>query len=93
MRTVIRDFTEDLNYRHVILYIGNVNHSRLLDQLRKNKINKLYRFEKVSEDNLMYIKDCNLQDLAFDLMNYLELGYSVIPLCFDKYSGVYYVER
>ena len=37
MRTVIRDFTEDLNYRHVILYIGNVNHSKLLDQLRKKQ--------------------------------------------------------
>ena len=32
-RVYIKDFCEDLNYQGVILYIGNVSHSKLLGAL------------------------------------------------------------
>ena len=51
MKIYIDDFVEDLNYRGVILYVGNVNLTKLLSKLKEDNLNKTYRFESVHHLN------------------------------------------
>ncbi len=92
MKIYIEDFVDDLNYRNVILYIGNVDHGKLFEKLRMNNTGHLYRFDSASMDNLLYIENCDLQTVDDDLKDYLEEGYVVYPLKYDRSEDKYYVE-
>lgn len=93
-RFYISDFREDLNYEKIILYVGNVNLSKLLKRLDKDCINKLYRFDyAIKGNNLLYIENCDLHDIDEDcekVSDYLEKGYAIFPL--KEEPAGYYVE-
>lgn len=90
MKIYIENFVDDLNYQKIILWIGNVNKKNLYDRLVKDQVNHMYRFTSVVQDNYMYIENCDLQDLSFEILDYLEEGYSVYPLFADDKG--YYIE-
>ena len=50
-RIYIKDFCEDLNYQGVILYIGNVDITRLQKALEKDEVNKLWRLSFATSNN------------------------------------------
>ena len=87
----IDDFCEDLNYHNVILYIGNVDTTKLLDRLKKDDVNHLCRFDQVlNTNNLIYIENCDLQTIDFDIVNdYVDEGFIVAPLKVDS-EGYYF---
>ena len=95
-RNYINDFCEDLNYQGVILYIGNVNPEKLLKELKRSDVNKLYRFESILNDddlsrrNFMYVENCDLQNLDYPIYEYMEDGYDIYVLYED--AGKYYVK-
>lgn len=99
MKIYIDDFVEDLNYRKVILYIGNVNLDLLYKKLERDMLNHLYRFEHCKENKLMFVENCDLQDINTDnlfdygdsLLNLVDDGYSVLTLYFDEISDKYYI--
>ena len=96
-RIYINDFCEDLNYEGVILYIGGVNSSRLLEALELSEVNKTYRLEYAITDsdperrNYIYVENCDLQNLDYPIHEYIEDGYDVYVLYED--DGKYYVKR
>lgn len=96
-RIYINDFCEDLNYKGVILYIGEVDPVDLLKALERDKVNKLHRLEYAlkngdsSREDFIYVENCDLQDLDWPLHEYLMEGYHVYILKED--SGKYYVEK
>lgn len=98
MRIYINDFVEDLNYRGVILYVGNVDPERLLRKLKEDNLNKTYRFESVLESNkLFYIENCDLQDMSEcktieSILEYVDDERGIYPLLYEKESDRYYVE-
>jgi hypothetical protein len=98
MKIYIDDFVEDLNYRGVILYVGNVDPTKLLSKLKEDNLNKTYRFESVLKSNkLLYVENCDLQDMSEfrtleDILEYLDDGQVIYPLRYESESDQYYVE-
>lgn len=96
-RVYIKDFCEDLNYQGVILYIGNVNHSKLLGALKKNNVGHLYRLDFAASNNelsmrdFIYVENCDLQNLDYPVQEYFEEGYDVYVLHEDPYG--FYIKR
>lgn len=98
-RIYIEDFCEDLNYRNVILYIGEVNSNNLLKALERDKVNKLYRLDYALDGgsipdrrNFIYIENCDLQNLNYSAFEYIEDGYDIYILYEDEMSGKFYVK-
>lgn len=99
MKFYINNFGEDLNYRKVVLYIGNVDLDRLYKKLKREMLIHLYRFEHCKENKLMFVENCDLQDVNTDnlfdhgnsLLNLIDDGYSVLTLYFDEVYGKYYI--
>lgn len=97
-RFYIHDFVEDLNYRAVILYVGeHIDLDRLRKKLEKDYCNHLYRFDymlnKEADDmrRFFYIENCDFQDLDFPIHEYVgEDGYNIYNLQFD--SERYFIE-
>lgn len=92
MKVYITDFVEDLNYRKVILYIGDVNKDVLYKTLKHDEVNHLNRFEGCKDDNFMYIENCDLQTLDFDILDYLSEGYIICPLYQDSEGYYVYID-
>lgn len=98
MKIYIDDFVEDLNYREVILYVGNIDSAKLLSKFKRDIINKTYRFKAVLESNkLIRVENCDLQDMSEcktleDILEYLENGHSIYTLRYEKESDRYFVE-
>lgn len=98
MKIYIDDFVEDLNYRGVILYVGNIDPAKLLNKLKEDNLNKTYRFKTVLESNkLFYVENCDLQGVSEhetlkNILEYLEDGQVIYPLRYEKESDRYYVE-
>lgn len=94
-RIYINDFCEDLNYRGVILYIGNVDSAALLEALKRDRVNKLWRLDyalKAVKDgckNFIYVENCDLQNLDYPIHEYFEEGYDVYVLHED--AGKFYI--
>lgn len=97
MKIYIDDFVEDLNYRGVILYIGNVDPAKLLSKLKEDNLNKIYRFDSVMESNKsFYVENCDLQVMSKcktieDILEYLEDGQAIYSLLHEKDTNRYYV--
>lgn len=97
-RIYIEDFCDDLNYHGVILYIGNVNRTRLQAALEESHINKMWRLifalsdEDPSRKNFIYIENCDLQNLDYPVHEYFEEGYDVYILYEDEGAGKFYVK-
>lgn len=89
MKIYIDDFVEDLNYREVILYIGDVDPANLRLKLEKDHMNHTNRFEAVLENNLMFVENCDLQDV--DTWHGNELGNSLLYLISEGYV-VYFLQ-
>ena len=94
----INDFVEDLNYKAIILYVGNVDAKRLMERLDKDDVNKLWRLDYVINEkdltmkNFMYIENCDLQNLDYPIYEYMESdmgGYNVFVLHEDDYGNYY----
>ena len=66
MKIYIEDFVEDLNYRKVILSIGGVNSEKLYSKLKQDDAGHLNRFSACLENKLMFIENCDLQDVDTD---------------------------
>lgn len=98
MKIYINDFVDDLNYRGVILYVGNVDSTKLLNKLKEDNLNKTYRFESVLESNkLFYVENCDLQDMSEcrtleSILEYLEDGQTIHSLRCEKDTDRYYIE-
>ena len=100
MKIYIDDFVEDLNYRKVILYIGDVEPADLHSKLEKDQMNHTNRIDSVLENNLMFIENCDLQDVDTDygdelgnsLLYLISEGYTVYPLQYDGTTKKYFVE-
>lgn len=70
-----------MNYRKIILYVKNVSEIDLLARLRKDMVSKTYRFNCVKENGLMYIENCDLQDvMENELFEMLDECFSVFTL-------------
>ena len=95
IKIYIDDFCNDLNYKEVILYIGQVETSKLKQRLIDDCVNHMHRFDKIINDgvdsNFMYIENCDLQDLTYKVQHYIAEGYSILTLHEDRH-GAYYVE-
>lgn len=63
MKRYIDDFVEDLNYRKVILYIGNVDSDSLRSKMGSDNMSHMNRFATVMANHLMYVENCDLQDV------------------------------
>lgn len=93
-RFYIKDFCEDLNYRGVILYIGNVDNAKLLKALEKSVVNKLWRLGFATSNNdpsmrdFIYVENCDLQNLDYPIHEYFEDGYDVYVL-YEDAAGFY----
>lgn len=101
MKIYIEDFVEDLNYRKVILSIGGVDSEKLHSRLKKDDVGHLNRFSACLENALMYIDNCDLQDVDTDhddefgnSLLYLIVveGFSVCPLHYDTDSDRYFIK-
>lgn len=98
-RIYIENFCEDLNYKNVILYIGEVDTANLLKALERDMVNKLYRLEYALDGgsipgrkNFIYIENCDLQNVDYPAHEYMEDGYDIYILYEDKMSGKFYVK-
>lgn len=93
-RFYIKDFCEDLNYQGVILYIGNVDHTRLQKALEKDKVNKLWRLSFATTNNdpsmrdFIYVENCDLQNLDYPIQEYFEDEYDAYVL-YEDTEGFY----
>ena len=100
MKIYIDNFVEDLNYRKVILYIGNVDSDTLCSRMDKDYVNHMNRFDSVLENNLMFIENCDLQDVDTDygdelgnsLLYLISEGYAVYLLQYDETTKRYLVD-
>lgn len=90
MKIYIDNFATDLNHTNIILYIGDVNKTRLHDKLLSDRIKYMGRFPHVKQSGLMYVEDYELQDLMYDISHYLHEGYSIHPLHYD--NDRFYIE-
>lgn len=96
-RIYIEDFCEDLNYQGVILYIGNVDRTRIHKALEKDKVNKLWRLDFAtsctdpSMKDFIYVENCDLQNLDYPIYEYFEDGYDVHVLYEDPKG--FYIKR
>lgn len=93
----INNFCEDLNYKSIILYIGNVDPTKFLKRLNKDLVNKGYRLDYALNDdrmpgrkNFIYIENCDLQNLDYPVHEYIEDGYNIYIL-YEDIDG-YYIE-
>lgn len=101
MQIYIEDFVEDLNYRKVILSIGGVDSEKLYSRLKQDCVNHLNRFHACLENKLMFIENCDLQDVDTDhgdefgnslLYLITDEGYAVCPLHYDIDSDRYFIK-
>ena len=100
MKIYIDNFVEDLNYRKVILYIGDVDPDTRRPRMDKDYVNHINRFDSVLENNLMFIENCDLQDVDTDygdelgnsLLYLISEGYTVYPLQYDETTEKFFVE-
>lgn len=101
MKIYIEDFVEDLNYRKVILSIGGVDSEKLYSRLKQDCVNHLNRFRGCLENKLMFIENCDLQDVDTDhgyefgnslLYLIADEGFSVCPLHYDIDSDRYFIK-
>ena len=100
MKLYIDDFVEDLNYRKVILYIGNVDSDSLRSKMTSDYVNHMNRFDGVLCNRLMFLENCDLQDIDTDhgdefgnsLLYLIEDGYVIYTLQYETESGRYFVE-
>lgn len=95
MKIYIDDFVEDLNYRKVILYIGDVEPADLHLKLEKDRMNHTNRFDSVLENNLMFVENCDLQDgdeFGNSLLYLISDGYVVYSLQYDSLAKRYFIE-
>ena len=100
MKIYIDDFVEDLNYRKVILYIGDIEPANLHLKLKKDCMNHLNRFDSVLENNLMFVENCDLQDVDTEhgdefgnsLLYLISDGYVVYSLKYDSLEKRYFIE-
>ena len=98
MKIYIDDFVEDLNYRKVILYIGDVEPADLHLKLEKDRMNHTNRFDSVL--NLMFVENCDLQDVdtkhgdefGNSLLYLISDGYVVYSLQYDSLAKRYFIE-
>lgn len=93
MQVYIKDFCEHLNYQNVILYVDEeVNLDGLYSRLRLDNVNHLSRFYCIRCNRLMYIENCDLQDVgnASELYRLLVNGYSILHLKVDSVG--YYID-
>lgn len=88
-KRIITDFVEDLNFQNVIIWIGNIDKDKLYERLKRDKLNKLYRFDSVRVDNYMYVENCDLQNLVGKIDEYFNEGYIVYPLYWDGVNFLY----
>ncbi len=100
MKRYIDDFVEDLNYRQVILYIGNVDLDNLRSKMKSDNMGHMNRLETVTANHLMYVENCDLQDVdtwhgddfGNNLLYLMEEGYAVYPLQYEPESEKYFIE-
>lgn len=100
MKIYIDDFVEDLNYRRVILYIESVDVDKLYSKMCEDRVNHMNRFDGVLYNKLMFVENCDLQDVDTDhwdeygnsLIYLLSAGYVVYPLWYDAVCNRYFVE-
>ena len=85
----IEDFCYDLNYKGIILYVGNVDPGHLRKVLIDSVVNKVYRldyalsYKDPAMRNYIYVENCDLQDLSYPIYEYIEDGYDVYVLYED----------
>ena len=100
MKIYINDFVEDLNYRQVILYIGNVDLDSLRSKMKSDNMGHMNRLATVMANHLMYVENCDLQDVdtwhgddfGNSLLYLMEEGYAVYPLQYESESEKYFIE-
>lgn len=100
MKLYIDDFVEDLNYRQVILYIGNVDLDNLRSKMKSDNMGHMNRLATVTANHLMYVENCDLQDVdtwhgddfGNSLLYLMEEGYAVYPLQYEPESEKYFIE-
>lgn len=100
MKRYIDDFVEDLNYRQVILYIGNVDLDNLRSKMESDNMGHMNRLATVTANHLMYVENCDLQDVdtwhgddfGNSLLYLMEEGYAVYPLQYEPESEKYFIE-
>ena len=100
MKIYIDDFVEDLNYRKVILYIGNIESANLHLKLGKDHMNHINRFDSVLKNNLMFVENCDLQDVDTEhgdefgnsLLYLISDGYVVYSLHYDSLAKRYFID-
>ena len=100
MKLYIDDFVEDLNYRQVILYIGNVDLDNLRSKMKSDNMGHMNRLSTVTANHLMYVENCDLQDVdtwhgddfGNSLLYLMEEGYAVYPLQYEPESEKYFIE-
>lgn len=100
MKCYIDDFVEDLNYRQVILYIGNIDLDNLRSKMKSDNMGHMNRLATVTANNLMYVENCDLQDVdtwhgddfGNSLLYLMEEGYAVYPLQYEPESEKYFIE-
>lgn len=100
MKIYIDDFVEDLNYRKVVLYIGDVEPDDLCSRLEKDCMNHMNRFDSILENDLMFVENCDLQDVDTEhgdefgnsLLYLISDGYVVYPLQYDSLAKRYFIE-
>lgn len=102
-RYYIDDFVEDLNYKGIILYIGNVDIEKLRAKLEEDACNKMWRFdfavnfEDPAFKNFIYIENCDMQDLDYPVHEYMtgeceSEEYSVHNLHYDDKAEMFYIK-
>lgn len=88
-RIVIDDFVEDLNYSKKALFISaEIDGRILLDRLKQDQVNKLWRYHRFYEKRLsciMIIENCDLDILSpsTEMFECVDEGYSLYLLRFD----------
>lgn len=100
LKIIIENFVEDLNYRKIVLYVGNVDSSKLYSKLKRDDIGHLNRFDSITFNNLMYIENCDLQDVdtiygnefGNSLLYLIEEGYTVYSLQYDSTIDRYFID-
>lgn len=100
MKIYIDNFVEDLNYRKVILYIGDIEPANLRLKLEKDYMNHVNRFDSVLKNDLMFVENCDLQDIDTEhgdefgnsLLYLIGDGYVVYSLQYDSLTKRYFIE-
>lgn len=96
-RIYIEDFCYDLNYKQIILYIGNVDQDKLRRALDDSVVNKVYRLDYALEKddpatkNYIFVENCDLYDLTWPIYEYIASDYKVHIL--QEENGKYFIEK